>query len=436
VEGFPYLRVNRFSASYRNQPLNPAERAAWLLHLAALDQQTRQVELSSLPKPVLAHLTKPYAPTPLADVLAACSQRLQQADLNDTARFALLRERAVVPPDYQLTKQLLGLYPLTVLPVSYGVSRWQQETRQLFAIPLPQLPVQGELRRFRPPPSAVQEKPPSPVIRDVLGIPRPTSQQLARLFAIYAPVWEIDVAGIFDLPGAPVWRNGVPSVITKQPIVYRYPSYTRWQDRVLLQLNYVIWFSERPRSGPLDILGGALDGIIWRVTLDTHEKPLLYDTIHPCGCYHLLFPTSALHLRSEALQLSEPPLVPQAAPPLTAQTRIVVRLGSGNHYIQRIYADIPSGQRYVWQPYQALYAIPAGNSKQRSLFGPDGLVPGTERGERWLLWPMGIASPGAMREHGRHATAFVGRRHFDDAHLLDRLFEPTHANQRSHPNAI
>jgi hypothetical protein len=28
-----------------------------------------------------------------------------------------------------------------------------------------------------------------------------------------------------------------------------------------------------------------------------------------------------------------------------------------------------------------------------------------------------------MRERGRHAIAFVGRRHFDDADLLDRLFE-------------
>jgi hypothetical protein len=35
---------------------------------------------------------------------------------------------------------------------------------------------------------------------------------------------------------------------------------------------------------------------------------------------------------------------------------------------------------------------------------------------------MGIASAGAMRQWGRHATAFVGRRHFDDADLLERRF--------------
>jgi hypothetical protein len=35
---------------------------------------------------------------------------------------------------------------------------------------------------------------------------------------------------------------------------------------------------------------------------------------------------------------------------------------------------------------------------------------------------MGIPNPGAMRQWGTHATAFVGRRHFDDPFLIDRAF--------------
>jgi hypothetical protein len=35
---------------------------------------------------------------------------------------------------------------------------------------------------------------------------------------------------------------------------------------------------------------------------------------------------------------------------------------------------------------------------------------------------MGITSPGAMRQWGRHPTAFVGRRHFDDARLIEQRF--------------
>jgi hypothetical protein len=35
---------------------------------------------------------------------------------------------------------------------------------------------------------------------------------------------------------------------------------------------------------------------------------------------------------------------------------------------------------------------------------------------------MGIAQPGAMRQWGHHATLFVGKRHFDEPHLVERYF--------------
>jgi hypothetical protein len=42
--------------------------------------------------------------------------------------------------------------------------------------------------------------------------------------------------------------------------------------------------------------------------------------------------------------------------------------------------------------------------------------------ERFILWPTGVVSPGAMRQWGRHAVAFVGERHFDDPDFMDRIF--------------
>ncbi|MGH8441819.1 MAG: hypothetical protein ACRETF_02830, partial [Nevskiaceae bacterium] len=57
------------------------------------------------------------------------------------------------------------------------------------------------------------------------------------------------------------------------------------------------------------------------------------------------------------------------------------------------------------------------------LFCQDGIVCGTERLERMWLWPAGVASAGAMRQWGRHATSFVGRSHFDEPRMLERLFE-------------
>jgi hypothetical protein len=73
-------------------------------------------------------------------------------------------------------------------------------------------------------------------------------------------------------------------------------------------------------------------------------------------------------------------------------------------------------------PDAPLRAMPLPGGGSRSLFGPDGLVAGTERLERYVLWPMGVAEPGAMRQWGHHATAFVGERHFDDPRLFDRAF--------------
>jgi hypothetical protein len=72
--------------------------------------------------------------------------------------------------------------------------------------------------------------------------------------------------------------------------------------------------------------------------------------------------------------------------------------------------------------YVSLLALP-GADGHHSFFGNHGLVAGSERPERFILWPMGIRSPGAMRQWGRHAVAFVGRRHFDDPDLIPSLFE-------------
>ncbi len=383
------------------------------------------MELAALPPSALDDLTRRYtAPATLEAALQTCSRTLQAYDLDDAERFAALRTRASVPPDYLTVRQIVGLYPLSSLPVSIGVARWHAQARRIFAQPLDTLPVNGQLRRFRPPDAAVQPPPFATLPRDALGIPELDAGQLTTLFTVHAPVWEIDTVGPYDLPGAPYWQaQRLPDVDTRRPVVYRYPSYVRWRNQVLLQLNYVIWFSERPASGPLDILAGALDGLVWRVTLDSQGRPLLYDSIHNCGCYHQFFPAAALRLRSEAADSAGTAAGSSTSAASRSWRRIVVRLSSGDHYIERIYADAATGATYGWEDYAALYAVPDGD-RRRSLFGPDGLTPGTERAERWLLWPMGIAAPGAMRERGRQATAFVGRRHFDAPDLLDTLFEP------------
>ncbi len=427
IAGFPYLRVDRFLASFRAQSLNPAETATWLTRLNALDQEARRVEWTSLPEPVRTAWNRRHAPVnEVPAMLARCAAILRNADSRDPERLALIRERARVADDYDTLNQVLGLYPLTLLPVDFGVYRYQEEVHARFARPLTDLPVRGVLRRYGPSVASSVAADVAAVPRDALDIPEPGPAQAEALFAAHAPVWEIDVATDDDRPGAPYWRaEGTPTVDVTAPVVYRYLSHARWRGEPLLQLNYLIWFAARPKTGAFDLLGGPLDGVVWRVTLDRSGQPLLYDSIHACGCYHLLFPGPTLRLRPDTVDWAEPPLVPQPAPAVGEGERLVIRLESGSHQLQRLYADPPGATTALEaREYAALYAVLAENGPPRSLFGPDGLVAGSERAERWLLWPTGVPSPGAMRERGRHAIAFVGQRHFDDADLLDRLFEP------------
>ena len=108
---------------------------------------------------------------------------------------------------------------------------------------------------------------------------------------------------------------------------------------------------------------------------------------------------------------------------IDGETAATLWLSSGTHSLRWVdgrRSAYPS-MLYSQQPLDRLRHLPHPQGS-RSLYGRDGLVAGSERLERWLLWPSGVRSPGAMRQWGRHATAFVGRAHFDDPDLLARYF--------------
>jgi hypothetical protein len=129
--------------------------------------------------------------------------------------------------------------------------------------------------------------------------------------------------------------------------------------------------------------------------------------------------------------LREAPTVPRKAPDLNRNQRMALRVEATSHYLSGLAAadvldpGLPEVRYRLLIPAvpdAPLRALPTAGGGSRSLFGPDGLVPGTERLERLMLWPMGVRSPGQMRQWGHHATAFVGERQFDDPQLFDRAF--------------
>jgi hypothetical protein len=293
----------------------------------------------------------------------------------------------------------------------------------------------GELVLWSPS-AAAAGAPPGPDgfgTMDSLGVPVLTDPQWQALAQAHAPHWLVETAGGFDRIGAPVLRDGKPALDEARPVTHFLPAYTRFGGEVLVQLVYVAWFAERPRTGVLDPYSGTLDGIVWRVTLDRDGAPLLYDTIHACGCYHYYYvPQRALRARGARPMTrrhhggywDEPVLFPQEVP----AAPFAIRVQSGTHYVRRLVplSDVAASRVALYEQagYDELLSLPDGKDGTRSLFGEDGLADGTERGERWFLWPAGIKSAGAMRQWGRHATSFVGRSHFDDPSMLDRLFEP------------
>ncbi|MCQ8131045.1 hypothetical protein, partial [Methylomonas rivi] len=258
-----------------------------------------------------------------------------------------------------------------------------------------------------------------------LGIPEPSPDQLEQLFSAYAPVWVVDTRSDDDRIGTVgLNADGEARVDPQKPGVYRLASHTRFGNRILLQLNYLIWFPARPSTGLLDIYAGRFDGLIWRVTLRMDGQPLAYDSIHACGCYYQIFPGVGLKV-AQPRDGSEPILTP--APILAQQPgeRVVVKVAAGNHFIDGI-ATGPAAdsEPYGWLDYDTLRSLPMADGGHRNLFDEDGLLPGSERPERFLLWPMGVPSAGAMRQWGTHAVAFLGKRHFDEPRLLEKLLRP------------
>ena len=300
VTGFPYLRIDRFLASMKQAARDDARlRDAWIEEMRARDADGRRVEIANLAAAQVEHLGADNRHE-LTQRTQQCAQRLLAADVADASAQASLYHRAYVADDYSTLKRGLGLYELTRIPFHAGVEVWQEDTEETFAqARRGELP-SAALQRYLPPSTPVFDRQQVAAIlaratAHPLGLPRLSAVERERLFATYAPVFEIETGGDFDRIGRLGWDSALaPRVDVAQPVVYRRLGYTRSGQRTLLQLVYVAWMPERPLDSSFDVLGGHLDGVVWRVTLAPDGEPVLFDSIHPCGCYHMFFPTPRL----------------------------------------------------------------------------------------------------------------------------------------------
>ena len=427
VKDYVYLRADRFLAAFSDLVYDdPNLFRAWVSAMVDLDQESRQIEVNNLNDAALRLLGKDRLT--IKDVTKRCSVFFKEHYLEEPFDdLEKLTAVVFIPDDYSSVKRALGLYPLLKIPFIKGIKEWHKQARDTFERYAQKDVKVVSTRQYEPTKKSIfrlQEVARLMSQRDALGQLTLSPDLLSRLFVTYAPIFTIEDSGEFDRVGAVDFtKEGAVTVNVLEPTVYTHLTHTRFEGRTLPQLVYVAWFLARPKEGVGDLLGGNLDGIIWRVTLDHDGTPLLFDSIHPCGCYHMFFPTDRLVPNAAPSEFVEWAFSPKQLNEIETGMTVNITVQTKTHYLAGVTLDNfrQEAQQYSLRAYDELRSIETSQGR-RNLFGVNGIVSGSERGERYLLWPSGIESPGAMRQWGRHATAFVGRRHFDDVDLLDKYY--------------
>jgi hypothetical protein len=453
IDGFAWLRADRFTAALRAQAASVEQTVAWLARLQTLDAQARRIELANLPDAMVTDATvtgldktatgthgRALAEDATAARLAlqtrvdACGRASIVAIARDPALLERLRQSARVPDDYVDWQRALGVYPLSALAFEAGVRREEAAMAAAHARHADAPARDARIMLIGPPANGAMTDAGlrlADIRRDALGVPQPDERQAAALLARHAPIIALAGQGDDDRIGSlRLDAQGRSVVDIGQPAVYGRINFMRWQGEVRAQLVYTAWFARRPPEHSADLLAGHLDGIVLRLTLDTDERIDMIDSIHPCGCWHQFIPVGDWLVQPAPAPREEWAFVARRLKSVPPGHRVRIRISAGAHMLEGI-DSIDSlaghGADFTPEPYALLaddllrsLALPSGG--RRSLYDPRGFVPGTERAEAWLFWPMGIAEAGSMRQWGHHATAFVGRRHFDDADLLERRF--------------
>lgn len=260
-----------------------------------------------------------------------------------------------------------------------------------------------------------------------LQLPTLSAEQLQTLYQLHAPDFTVELDDDNDRIGTPTIVGQEFIINTSRADVFVLPSYTEFDESNLLQLNYVIWFSERKPQGWPDLYSGEIDSLIWRVTLDEQGDVLLYDSIHSCGCYHKYFMMADSVSAKQPADSNEPANIfdLRSSKRKPINVRPHVSLTANDHYVVDINFDKPaSAASYELSPYSRLSHLNNGTGS-KSFFSESGIIEHSKRLERYTLWPTGIESVGAMRQWGTHATGFVAQQQFDDAKLLDHYFTRT-----------
>lgn len=427
VPGYPYLRTDRTLASFAQEVKTLEEVGGWIRRMRETDQDAREFEYRNLGMSMQQAASQ-------RDRFLNCGRTLAVIEfVDEPEEYARLLTKVPPRDEYSAAQRALGLYPLTASAMRTRIEARQQALNQAYAKPLDQLAASAPLKLWKARPEAdlslvaIDFR---KVLPDELGFPGFTDSTFRALAEYHAPQLWIETASEADVPAVPTLTPQGPSADPSEPQAHYHVTFARLGGMPVMQFNYLFWFKGANAEMPLD-------GFIWRVTLDQKAQPLLYESLHTSGRDHRWYPVQPLVQRERNGDAQGIPVIaPQPAPARLPTLRVI----AGTHEILRVVdsSSVPAdaAQTFAIRRYEDLLAMPAPQGGTRSLFGPDGLVPGPHGPDPIGGYASGIREPGALRQLGRHPITPVGRAHFDDPYLLESVFvPPASANAAVPPSA-
>jgi hypothetical protein len=233
----------------------------------------------------------------------------------------------------------------------------------------------------------------------------------------------------YDMIGEAHLRRGsdgkLKSYVAGPPKVYAIFKKLPIEGHEHVQLTYTAWYPAHPRMKAIDLEAADVDSCVLRITLDSENAPLFYETIAACGCFHKVFVErwveEAARTAFGAPEKDKKHSVERAVKdgidwevagtvdgPREQPRRPVVFLKAGDHKVigmgSAARLRVPSGAEkhpYAMAPYEELYTVQVdGNGEQAGFFDMvnGGKVRGAERKrERFLFSFVGVDAAGQPR---------------------------------------
>jgi hypothetical protein len=229
-----------------------------------------------------------------------------------------------------------------------------------------------------------------------------------------------------DIGTAQLRRDGdkFKALVTGEPTVYCIYQKLKIGTTDHVQLTYTAWYPAHPRMKLVDLEEADIDSCVLRVTLDTANVPLFYETIAACGCFHKVFVADRIE-KSAAATFGAPEkdkkfsvertlgddidweVAGIVIEPPERPRRPVVFLKAGDHKVigmgtaARLRLPPSNWQHpYTLADYSDLYAVPVAGTTEKAPFfdlGKGGKVWGAERKERFIFGLAGVNDAGQPR---------------------------------------